>query len=462
MKDCTPNTLSQIAIEILGIKNGDTVADLCCGNGNFLRNVGDSFNDVKLYGNDISVDCCKNAQVQLGEIEANFHIECSNMFDVDVNKSFDKVFIHPPFGIKVKDDESAQRFFETQFAGLNATANISMGLMCIKLAESMLSKNGKALVIAPAMTTTRKTDLPLRRLFVDRGLIESVVAFPEGILETSAVPTVGFVVSRNNTQIKFFNAKLDGAIKRNSSEQMKRQVVSQVFQLITNDNEYSKITSQEDVKSRQYTLNPEEYHWHSYNLKNPVRLEDMCVGISRRAFSKRTNFENCNPTDSREVYSVKIADMDDGLVSPQLVSEADVAKTQKGVKLENGDVLLSKIAAPVKTAIYEEEEKKDVFAQENIYVVRVDQARINPHYLCAFLNSEIGIELLRRKSAGSYIPSITLSDLKDLEIPLLDFAVQERIGEEFKTKCEKLRRLRDELELERNQLKLVCDEKMVL
>ena len=63
--------------------------------------------------------------------------------------------------------------------------------------------------------------------------------------------------------------------------------------------------------------------------------------------------------------------------------------------------------------------------------------KINPQYLCAFLNSKIGIELLRRKSAGSYIPSITLSDLKELKIPLLDFDEQERIGAEFKSRREK-------------------------
>ena len=107
--------------------------------------------------------------------------------------------------------------------------------------------------------------------------------------------------------------------------------------------------------------------------------------------------------------------------------------------MKDNDLIISKIVQPFKTAIIHLEEDEMVLPVGNMYVLEVDEDRINPYYLKAFFESEIGRSMLSKANTGSVIPIISVDVLKNLVIPVPDIEVQNKIAIRYKAALDEVK-----------------------
>ena len=100
--------------------------------------------------------------------------------------------------------------------------------------------------------------------------------------------------------------------------------------------------------------------------------------------------------------------------------------------MKNNNLILSKNGAPFKIAVAEVKEGQHILANGNLYVMTVDEAKADPYYLKAYLESEEGVAALKRITVGSTIPNIGVEQLKKLLIPLPPLEEQRKIADEYR------------------------------
>jgi len=77
-------------------------------------------------------------------------------------------------------------------------------------------------------------------------------------------------------------------------------------------------------------------------------------------------------------------------------------------------------------------------------IIRIGkEAKNNPEFLVAYLNTSYARELLKAKVAGSTMPMIKISDVKDFEVPDISITKQQTLGEAYSLSCHKQSVLKD-------------------
>lgn len=97
-------------------------------------------------------------------------------------------------------------------------------------------------------------------------------------------------------------------------------------------------------------------------------------------------------------------------------------------EIQQGDVLFlakgqDNFAYPVARSV------NHVLASNSFYILRPDQAMILPDYLAWWLNQTPAQEYIKLNRSGSSLPFLSVSALSHLEVPILDFEIQRKIGE---------------------------------
>lgn len=98
----------------------------------------------------------------------------------------------------------------------------------------------------------------------------------------------------------------------------------------------------------------------------------------------------------------------------------------KRSNLKKGDVVLSYTGEYRRALVLEE---NDFQLGPNICLIRSKNKNINPYYLSTFLNSNAGQLLLDREKTLSAQPTVAMSRIREIPIPVLDIDFQNRIGE---------------------------------
>ena len=94
----TPESIVNLATQILNINN-EKVADFCCGVGNFLINAIEQDKDSKYYGIEINTHYKEISNIRLNLISDYTEIEQGTVFDLNMDKKFDKIFCDYPWNI---------------------------------------------------------------------------------------------------------------------------------------------------------------------------------------------------------------------------------------------------------------------------------------------------------------------------------------------------------------------------
>ena len=93
----------------------------------------------------------------------------------------------------------------------------------------------------------------------------------------------------------------------------------------------------------------------------------------------------------------------------------------------------------------------------NLYVIRVDQNIIDPYYLKAYLESATGTLFLKRAATGMTIPSISVSNLKKILVPVPPIEEQTKVVDEYMSICDEIELLRRRMDQAYERLHNVFD-----
>ena len=98
--------------------------------------------------------------------------------------------------------------------------------------------------------------------------------------------------------------------------------------------------------------------------------------------------------------------------------------------LEDGDVLVTTKGFSIKAAVFESQNIKCI-PSSNLCVIRPNQKQLNGTYLKLFLDSEVGVKLLKSLQRGTSIVNINYQDICELEIPVPSLDKQLDIVNEY-------------------------------
>lgn len=146
-----------------------------------------------------------------------------------------------------------------------------------------------------------------------------------------------------------------------------------------------------------------------------VRLSDAAIVLSG---------VNPEPASDDGCRFVQIRNLgaDDG---DQLVGRRPTAG--RAAPIQHGDILLAARGERA-SAIKAKESHLGAYIALDIYLIRPDQARLDPDYLVAFLMRPETSASLRKSTAGASLPRIPKDAIAELEIPLPPMERQKAIG----------------------------------
>lgn len=132
---------------------------------------------------------------------------------------------------------------------------------------------------------------------------------------------------------------------------------------------------------------------------------------------------------------------------PKSISSGRVAHADLGtVKLKKavdedritrwGDIVM-KLSTPYDAAFIEKEDEGLVVPSFCVVIRGINQEIADPEFVTAYLNTDYARELLKATVAGTTIPVLKISDVRQLELPDIELAKQKLIGQAYSISCQK-------------------------
>lgn len=147
------------------------------------------------------------------------------------------------------------------------------------------------------------------------------------------------------------------------------------------------------------------------------------------------------------VKIINIKDLVDGAIDLSSLEEREVVLTQRKEenKVREGDVVVTIRGTQFRAAVVGSK-AEGPFASANLAILRVDESKMRPEILVAYLNSPSGQHQLTSKARGVTIPSIAMKDLLSITVPLLPLEKQDTMKEYLAATADYLTILRREEE----------------
>lgn len=150
------------------------------------------------------------------------------------------------------------------------------------------------------------------------------------------------------------------------------------------------------------------------------------IATINSGYSFRTKIQN-NPEGNTYVVQMRdIADDRTGIVS--IPHKVDGSKIHEKHLLQQGDILFMGKGANNFAVCYDESFAPAVAASA-FFMIRPDQEKVNPRYLCWYINGKKAQAFIESNRAGSYIPNVNKSVLQELEIVVPPMKLQNTIAE---------------------------------
>lgn len=415
--------IGQLIFNLFDISDQETFIDFNSGNGEFIYNLK---KDVAFYniGNchviGYEQDVCSRITSKLALDLLYFSYRICNPFEDDesyfdendlYNEWFDKGFIHA-------STEQYRRYAETQGSfSSKYDGRMSCEWICIqKLLENM-ADGGKMIALVGARALYNEADKKYKNELLEKGLIEGIIELHTGRNRKMFL----IIFSHRNEGVKILDAidieteNIYGAYKKAEGRNL--------------FNESNWVPSSLNAKTN--------------NLDYGVRLGDIAEIIQTTQYtdSHFKEFECELSTESNERENMKMKDgyyqyitannIIQGCIiwdSLTLVKMDDANISRSLVKA--GDILLTNKSSKVRTGVIDENHNFSykTFAIGSMFIIRPNPDKINPIYLKAFLDSESGLNALRKIQKGTKVLTMTADDLSNIIVPCEPMQKQEVIA----------------------------------
>ena len=450
--------LYKLLVDLLEINQYDKIADFQLNGASKIEyfSKDNTYSKLDVYESDMQQ--ALNYKIKKNILNCPANILETSMYEESIDIKYNKIL--SPIRFKEIISEEDIHMIDKYYPELGKISKRSSDWVDILNSLLYLEEDGKIISIVSPSIMFSSFERHIREYFVENGLVESVISLPENLISRTFIGPFALVISRNNKEINFIDAKkIYTPIKRMGND-LTEEDRQDIINLISRETEKSTVASYEEVKEKDYILDPKRY-LNNISFKKEVLLKDIAKSIDRGSNITNRELERYQ-TDIKTKYSfLNLADIQDGRIKDTRISLKENLvdsneKLSESKVLKNGQLLLSRTGNPIRIAVVEDIKDELCFYSGNIYSISLDIDKYNPYYLKMFLESDLGQEMLNQISLGSVIPNISLKDLKEIKLPYIDIEEQNKV-EALYLEYEKI--IRDK-ELELAELRLKREEKL--
>jgi len=452
----TPESLCRLAIELLNVGDNDIVADFGTGTGRFILEAFKENPETHLFANELDTGNITVTRIKNELLGANIEIDSNDMFNYfNSGREFSKIFSNYPIGLNIYDSSHGAKLrLQLQTDIICNMKMLSGDWFFNYLLINCLSDNGKAVAIMSAGSTWNKWDEPAREWFVNKGLLETIIALPPNLFSTFNVPMELVVFSKGNDEVRMVDASKIFHKGRRLNDLRERDI-DDILQAVSADSEISKRISRKVLADNEYILNPTRYMVEIKPVKNGVKFGSIIKSIRRGAQIKADALDAMSTSQKTNYQYLMLANIENNVISDNLPYLKEIDLKDEKYCLKDEDIVLSKIGRPFKIALAQVQPGRKILANGNLFLIEVDKKKVNPYYLQAYLNSKDGRDALNRIITGSFIPSISLTALKEMLIPMVSLKEQDTIAKKYLAKLDELAMLKIKIEKVQEELKSI-------
>lgn len=297
-----------------------------------------------------------------------------------------------------------------------------------------------------------------RKSFIKSGYLEGIIELPQKALPNTGVHLFLLVLSNQNKQVKLLDASELIIKNKNRFSEYERVANLDIGGILDQYFDDRCVKSIEEVL-RFKNLTPSITNVKKKEIQNGVRLSDIAYVFTGNQYTIK-NFSGML-SDVETGYSIltsnDITDFYINLSSLRHINYGD-GKLDK-YAIQNGDVIVTSKSSKVKVGVVDFEPKERIIVTGGMIIIRPNKEKLNPIYLKAFLDSELGQQELRMIQKGSIIVSINAKDLSNIDVPYLDIKKQEQIANSYQNNVSSLIALKEEAREIENKLKNILDER---
>ena len=425
----TPEPVVLLAERLLKIQKEENVADVCSGNGDFLCHALRKHPFAHYSGYEINMLSVAISKIRADIIGHKLRIEPGDaLLNLgQTSAQYDKIFCNYPFSMRTFGDMQIGNKYN-HLAKNNRCDWLFNTLVCEHLAE-----NGKAVTVSTIGSLWNMLDREARKYFIDNGLIESIIFLPAGVYRPyTEIETAIIVFSKNNSSVRFVNASnYRGLInEREENDEHRRLMnyeIDKIIALLHEDVDGISFSVDNDaIRDANYDLSIKPYYSDLPKYENGVKISEVADILRGIIINSRMISE-----DSGNDCVVRLSDIQ-GAIVPEKLSFAKDGVIEKGLTLEDGDIIISRTLNPIKVAIFTGNKNK-VYPCGNLFVVRLRNTdTLDPYYLLSFLLSEEGQKALEFAATGTTLKVIGANSLGNTVFPMVGMKRQKEISEKIK------------------------------
>lgn len=435
--DFSPHpVIDQLCVGLLEITEGNTVADLNCGIGKFVRkawfslwNETGSDEGLSVVGYSRDAEFAALTYILCNVTGVGAKVVAQSIF-ISHPERYDRIALIPPFGMETRaiNIPMTQQVLAERFENFPELRLSSADWVFAARAASLLVTDGRAVVAVPIHALNGSQSQTYREFLVRNQLIEAVIAIPRGFLNGMAVGFAIVVMREGCREIKFIN----GEEYQTIVEGVRLLDIPRLLKDYRALNDYEAVTTKtlDAVYSRECNLTPDFYLGEDLVYNNSKPFGKIVREIRRGAKLPVEAWKAVEGGDSSPVKKVAFKHFSEGLIDECLPGLTAVPHGAEDAVLEVGDLLISRMGFPFKVAVVEYRNEKLV-ADENVWIVRMGGNRALAYYLRAYLESERGAKWLSRLSAGATLRTISAKNIEKIPVPDADEETRDAIAREL-------------------------------
>ena len=447
--------ISNLALSLLNITEEDKIIDMGSGVNSFLIQTGLTTASKSLKGIEINTQCVIIANIRSAVVGLPIEIIQGNILSQDFTElDANKVFSNLPLGMRwpqiegdVKKNKNLYKYFK------DAKRTIS-GDWAYALAALLTQKKpGKTIVLMANSGTWNKSDEEIRRSLIKTGQIEGIISLPSNLLSFTSVNLVMMIFSENNEKIRMVDAS-ELFTEGRRVNALENDDIYKIINAYNQDSDISISISVEEIEKQEYILNPHRYVGLSTDIENGIALGEVCKSLNRGAMISSKELDELASVEETDYHYLMLQNLQDGVIESNLPYLREIEERYDRHCIRDNNLIISKLS-PFKVALAHVPKDKKILANGNLYMIELDENKVNPIFVELFLQSEAGMIQLNRYAKGAAMKSISIQDLKNIKIPNVPRVEQDRVAEE-------LEMLNDELTILQKQTEIIKDKKIRL
>jgi type I restriction enzyme M protein len=314
------------------------------------------------------------------------------------NEKYDLIIANPPFRLKLTEES------KSHIAPFDSLEHFLIS----KSLEDIRS-DGKIVLLLPLsfLYNTNK-DKELRKSLIQKDLVDKVIALPSGSLSNTNISTCVLVIDKRKKKpgkvciidaTRHFKDVGHGDAKKLNDYALNSSIHN------AKEKDFITFVENSDIKSQDYSLHVPLYFQKNYNGIPIKKFTEVIAGKKQNKITQG--------------HFVRIRDLKEDLFNYTLSAE-DIAVTNipKYSKKINESCLLLSIRWKSLKPTFFEFTGEPIYIAPDIVALRFDKNQVDLEYLIASLIKDLATEQLNSFRYGVVAPTIRVSDLIRVKIPI--------------------------------------------